>query len=222
MSFWNVLSSGVSLILICFPRMMESLWRATSRAPTNKLLHTRFSSWQETVSFAPMMDFTNKHQRTFQRLITKSSMLYTEMVTCNAIAHSPDAERLMRADFDIEHPLTLQLGGSSVSMMKEATVKAFKYGYKHINLNCGCPSPKVAGSGNFGVSLMHYPTQVADMCAAIADITQIPATVKCRIGVDNNDSYEELVAFVSKVCEQGAVYHFIIHARKALLNFSPG
>jgi tRNA-dihydrouridine synthase A len=169
------------------------------------------------------MDYTNRHQRYLQRLMSKHTVLYTEMVTTNALVRSGDPERFLHANLDVEDPVVLQLGGSDVEQMKEASKLAYAYGYKEINLNVGCPSPKVAGAGCFGAALMLNPSLVADLACAIGDAGGVPATIKCRIGVDDEDSYEQLVHFIRTVSERAGVKHFIVHARKAILNknFSP-
>lgn len=145
------------------------------------------------------------------------------MVTTNALVRSPDTLRFLQADFSIEDPVILQLGGSDPLQMKAAAKVAFDYGYKEININCGCPSEKVADAGCFGAALMLNPALVSELALSVSEITGVPATIKCRIGVDDNDSYEELVHFIKQVSEVGHVQHFIIHARKALLGkkFTP-
>ena len=126
----------------------------------------------------------------------------------------------------------MQLGGSDVGLMREAARLAVKYGYRHININCGCPSPKVAGAGNFGASLMRESALVRELSHAVSEVTGEPTTVKCRIGVDDEDNYEFISAFIEKVSGSSSssastspseVNHFIVHARKALLGgkFSP-
>lgn len=105
-------------------------------------------------SVAPMMDYTDKHQRTLQRMITKQSVLYTEMVTCNALVRSDNHLQFLDCQLDIENPIVLQLGGSDPSQMRNAAKMAYNYGYREININCGCPSEKVADNGLFGAALM--------------------------------------------------------------------
>jgi tRNA-dihydrouridine synthase A len=122
-------------------------------------------------------------------------------------------------DFPVaQHPLVLQLGGSDPASLAAAARTASRYGYDELNLNCGCPSPKVAGAGCFGAALMTSPERVAHAVAAMADASGLPVTVKCRTGVDDADSYSELCAFVEAVSARGGVRHVIVHARKALLN----
>lgn len=176
--------------------------------------------WPHRFSIAPMMDYTDRHQRYFQRLITNKAALYTEMVTCWALAHNQDnVDRFLRANFNHEDPLVLQLGGSDPVHMKTSMKIAVDFGYKEININCGCPSERVAGSGGFGAYLMREVALVAEMVEAMASVaSNVPITIKCRIGVDNNDSYEELAEFIRKLSTQTNIQHFIIHARKAILN----
>ena len=178
---------------------------------------------QHRLSVAPMMEYTDKHQRTLMRLMTKEAVLYTEMVVANAVIRSNYRESLIEANFDVEEPVVLQLGGSCPQQMYDATKLAMDYGYKQFNINCGCPSDKVAGSGSFGAALMLQPKLVSELAGAVKDAAGKPASIKCRIGVNDDDSYEQLVAFIEHVSKSGGVQHFIIHARKAVLNkgFSP-
>lgn len=179
---------------------------------------------QHKFSIAPMMEYTDRHMRTLQRLMSSEAVLYTEMVTTNALVRNfQDTRRFLGWDYQIEEPLVLQLGGSDPQQMKIASKIASSEGYNQININCGCPSDKVAGAGCFGASLMLKPDLVAELSLAVGESTGRPATIKCRIGVDDNDSYEQLVNFVRTVHEVGKVNHFIVHARKALLGgkFSP-
>jgi tRNA-dihydrouridine synthase A len=117
-----------------------------------------------------------------------------------------------------QHPIVLQIGGSNLDNLAKATELANAYSYDEINLNCGCPSGKVAGHGCFGARLMFDPEFVGDAMSAIAANCNVPVSVKCRIGVDDRDSYEELCEFVDKVVSKSPTRHFIIHARKALLS----
>lgn len=174
-------------------------------------------------SVAPMMEYTDAHQRKMIRLLTARSVLYTEMVTANALVRTDNQERFLEADFAKEDPVVLQLGGGDPQMMQDATKIAFDYGYRDFNINCGCPSEKVAGAGCFGAALMLNPDLVAEMATSMSTVSGKPTTVKCRIGVNDDDSYEQLCEFIEKVSTRGNVDHFIIHARKALLGgkFSP-
>ncbi len=165
------------------------------------------------LSVAPMMDWTDRHCRHFHRLMTKHAMLYTEMVTAPAVLHGP-RERLLGYS-PSEHPIALQLGGSDPAELAQAVRMAAPYGYDEINLNVGCPSDRVQ-SGCFGAVLMERPLLVADCAAAMMAETTSPITVKCRIGVDDQDPEQVLPDFLEKVSRAG-VTHFIIHARKAWL-----
>ena len=170
---------------------------------------------------APMMDYTDAHFRYFFRLLSKRSMLYTEMVTANALVHSQNPDRFLQGVDDDN--LVLQLGGSCPIMMKKAAQIAYNKGFRNFNINCGCPSSKVAGSGQFGARLMQNPIIVKEMADAISQVSGKSTSIKCRIGIDNEDQYEFLHNFVEIVSAGGGdggnnpVDHFIIHARKAIL-----
>lgn len=161
-----------------------------------------------------MMDCTDRHDRYFLRLIAPNVLLYTEMVTTNALIHG-DYRRLLAYD-NIEHPIALQLGGSDPSALAQCARLGEEFGYDEINLNVGCPSDRVK-SGRFGACLMLEPVLVAECIAAMSAVVNIPVTVKCRIGVDHHDSYEQLISFVETIARTGCNV-FIIHARKAWLN----
>ena len=164
-------------------------------------------------SVAPMMDWTDRHDRFFLRLLSRRARLYTEMVTANAIRFG---ERAKLLDFNAEeHPLALQLGGSEPDALAEAAKIGEDWGYDEINLNVGCPSDRVQ-SGSFGACLMQEPDLVADCMAAMRDAVTIPVTVKSRIGVDDQDPEDALFMLVEK-CKSAGVTHFIVHARKAWL-----
>ncbi|MEW7980430.1 MAG: tRNA dihydrouridine(20/20a) synthase DusA [Candidatus Sedimenticola endophacoides] len=165
------------------------------------------------LSIAPMLDWTDRHCRFFLRLITRHTLLYTEMVTTGALLHGDRARFL---DFDpAEHPLALQLGGSEPVELAACARLGQAWGYDEINLNVGCPSDKVQ-SGRFGACLMATPALVADCVAAMRDAVGIEVTVKHRIGIDDRDSYGELCDFVGRVAQAGT-RTFIVHARKAWL-----
>jgi len=163
---------------------------------------------------APMMEWTDRHCRYFLRLLSRRALLYTEMVTSAAIVHG-DRARLL--DFDAaEHPVALQLGGSDPRELAESARIGAQWGYDEINLNVGCPSDRVQ-SGRFGACLMAEPQLVAECVAAMRAAVRVPVTVKCRIGIDNRDSWEELREFVRLVSEAGS-RTVIVHARKAWLS----
>ena len=162
---------------------------------------------------APMMDRTDRHCRYFHRLLTKRSLLYTEMLHANAVLKG-DTEKLLNHHAD-EHPLALQLGGSDPSALAEASSISEKFGYSEVNLNVGCPSSKVQ-KGRFGAVLMKEPKLVAKCIRQMKNATTIPITVKCRIGVDDMDENIHLDNFINEVSSAGC-NTFIIHARKAWL-----
>lgn len=165
------------------------------------------------LSIAPMMDWTDKHNRFLTRLIAPHFLLYTEMINALAIRHG-DRGKLLSFDAR-ESPVALQLGGSDPLVLAEAAKIGQDYGYAEINLNVGCPSPRVS-AGRFGACLMKEPDLVADCMAAIKAAVTIPVTVKCRIGVDEEDSEAHLHHFIQTIKNTG-VDTFIIHARKAWL-----
>ncbi|KAK9169333.1 hypothetical protein Syun_001473 [Stephania yunnanensis] len=143
-------------------------------------------------SVAPMMDWTDNHYRTLARLISKHAWLYTEMVVAETIVHKQDnLDRFLSFPRE-QHPIALQIGGSNLNNLSKAAALANSYNYDAINLNCGCPSGKVAGHGCFGARLMLNPKFVAEAMSAIAENCDAPVSVKCRIGVDDHDSYSEL------------------------------
>lgn len=162
---------------------------------------------------APMLDCTDRHERYFLRLISKRARLYTEMINCGALIHG-DREGFLRYDSS-EHPLALQLGGSDPAQLSQCTRFAEERGYDEVNLNVGCPSDRVQ-AGRFGACLMKEPHSVAENIDAMRQSNNIEVTVKCRIGVDDFDSYEWLHGFIETVSKAGC-NTFIIHARKAWL-----
>ena len=165
------------------------------------------------LSVAPMMDWTDRHCRGFHRLMSRRALLYTEMVTAPAIIHG-DRARLL--DYGAaEHPLALQLGGSDPDELRAATQIAADWGYDEINLNIGCPSDRVQ-SGCFGAVLMKSPALVADCVAAMIAASPVEVTVKCRIGVDDQNPAEVLPQFIATMRDAG-VRRIAIHARKAWL-----
>ena len=140
---------------------------------------------QHRFSVAPMMEYTDTHQRKLMRMLTKKSVLYTEMVTANALLRGDDIVRFLEADFAIEEPVVMQLGGSDPDQIYKASKIVSDYGYKQININCGCPSEKVAGAGCFGAALMLNPDLVSELCKSVYTATGSSATIKCRIGMDS-------------------------------------
>lgn len=165
------------------------------------------------LSVAPMMDWTDRHDRFFLRLITHHTRLYTEMITTGALIHG-DRDRLLRFDA-AEHPVALQVGGSVPDAMARAAELAEAWGYDEVNINVGCPSDRVQ-SGRFGACLMAEPATVAACVAAMRRATALPVTVKCRIGIDDQQGYAPFRRFIDTVAEAGCGT-FIVHARKAWL-----
>lgn len=165
-------------------------------------------------SIAPMLDWTDRHCRYFHRLLSKETLLYTEMVTTGAIIHGKGN---YLAYSEEEHPVALQLGGSDPAALAHCAKLAEQRGYDEINLNVGCPSDRVQ-NGMFGACLMGQATLVADCIKAMRDVVSIPVTVKTRIGIDDQDSYEFLCDFISTVAGRGECDMFTIHARKAWLS----
>ncbi len=169
------------------------------------------SPWRLCV--APMMDWTDRHCRWFHRQLSRHARLYTEMVHAQAVLRG-DRERLLGFDA-VEHPVALQLGGSEPGLLAQAALIGADWGYDEINLNVGCPSERVQ-TGSFGACLMREPALVADCVAAMRAVVAVPVTVKCRIGVDDQDDDADLFRFVDTVAAAGCTT-FIVHARKAWL-----
>ncbi len=163
---------------------------------------------------APMMDWTDRHCRYFLRLLSRHTLLYTEMVTTGALLHG-DTQRFLRHD-PAEHPVAIQLGGSDPADLAACSRMAEKAGYDEVNLNVGCPSDRVQ-QGKIGACLMAEPELVAACVSAMQEAVDIPVTVKSRIGIDELDSYDFLVDFVGTLAEAGTRC-FILHARKAILS----
>ncbi|WP_279578283.1 tRNA dihydrouridine(20/20a) synthase DusA [Methylobacterium sp. J-078] len=169
------------------------------------------SPWR--LSIAPMMDWTDRYCRAFHRTLSRRARLYTEMVTTGAVIHGPRDRLLGFAD--IEHPVAVQLGGSNPADLAEAARIAEGYGYDEVNLNVGCPSDRVQ-DGRFGACLMREPAVVAACVAAMKAAVSVPVTVKCRIGVDDQDTEQALDALTDAVIAAG-VDGLVVHARKAWL-----
>jgi len=170
------------------------------------------------ISVAPMMDCTDRHERFFLRLISKNTLLYTEMIVDEAINRG-DKKKLLEFNIN-EKPVALQLGGSSPKLLKEATKVGEDFGYDEINLNLGCPSRKVE-KNRFGACLIKEPKLVADCLTTMQSATKLPVTIKTRIGYDNVEDYENLYRFIS-ILKLTGIKTFIIHARKAMLGkFTP-
>ncbi len=163
---------------------------------------------------APMMELSDRHFRYLARLLSQHSLLYTEMLTCKAIIHG-DRHYLLDTDAR-DNPLVLQLGGNDPAEMAEAALIGEQWGYDEINMNVGCPSDRVS-SGRFGACLMAEPATVAACVVAMQAAVKVPVSVKCRLGIDRDDSYEVVEQFVEQVSDAGC-QHFIVHARKAWLD----
>lgn len=175
--------------------------------------NTRKKRIDRQFSVAPMLDWTDQHCRYFHSLLTSKAWLYTEMVTTGAILHG-DKQRFLTEN-KAENPISYQLGGSNPIDLARCAQMIEDAGYNEVNLNIGCPSDRVQ-SGRFGACLMAEPSLVADCVQAMQRLVSIPVTVKSRIGIDDNDSYQELTNFISTVATAGC-NTFIIHARKAWL-----
>ncbi|MBE0507323.1 MAG: tRNA dihydrouridine(20/20a) synthase DusA [Marinospirillum sp.] len=185
-----------------------------------KLVNTRYSKglWNGQLyprfSLAPMLDVTDRHFRYFLRLLSHKTLMYTEMVTTGAILHGKDPERFL--DFSAEEqPIALQLGGSNPEDLARCTEKATQWGYDEINLNVGCPSDRVQNN-MIGACLMAHPDRVSQCLQAMQATTHLPITIKCRIGIDDQDEDADLEAFVLQLKQAGCGI-FILHARKAWL-----
>ena len=179
-----------------------------STSPNPLLAHER---WR--LSVAPMMDWTDRHCRYFHRLLSRKTLLYTEMVTTGALVHGDVPRHL---DFNgEEHLVALQLGGSEPAELAQCAKLGEQWGYDEINLNCGCPSERVQ-RGSFGACLMAEPALVADCIKAMVDVVSVPVTVKHRIGIDKTEDYGFVRDFVGQVSEAGCPV-FIVHARNAWL-----
>lgn len=162
---------------------------------------------------APMMDWSDRHCRYFWRLLSRRARLYTEMVTTGALLYG-DAPRFLQFNAE-EHPVALQLGGSNPADLMRCAQLAEQWGYDEVNLNCGCPSDRVQ-NGRIGACLMAEAKLVGECIQAMQQVVQIPVTVKIRIGIDHQDSFEHLQEFVATVSQAGCDV-FIVHARKAWL-----
>tara|TARA_Y100001968_G_C19330910_1_gene704228 strand:- start:195 stop:1199 length:1005 start_codon:yes stop_codon:yes gene_type:complete len=175
----------------------------------SKLIHKSYR-----FSVAPMMDYTDRHYRVIMRQISKKALLYTEMIAAQALFHTKNINYLL--DFDeIEHPIALQVGGDNPQQLALASELAKEWGYDEINLNVGCPSPRVQ-SGNFGACMMKDPDLVAKCIESMVKASDLPVTIKHRTGIDNLDNKKTLLNFVDNTASAGAK-RFSIHARKAWL-----
>jgi tRNA-dihydrouridine synthase A len=194
----------------------EMSCRKILKLPNNYMIQPQKYSPPATYPFsvAPMLDWTDRHCRYFHRILSKHALLYTEMVTTGALIFG-DRERFLAFDAS-ENPVAYQLGGSNPKDLALCAKMVEDHGYAELNLNVGCPSDRVQ-NGSFGACLMAKPELVAECIAAMKAEVDIPVTVKCRIGIDDQDSYEELLHFVSTIASAGC-QTFIVHARKAWLS----
>lgn len=176
-------------------------------------IENKVTSLDPRLSVAPMLDCTDRHARYLLRLISRHALLYTEMVVDQALIHG-DPSRFLAFD-QSEHPVVLQLGGSEPALLARAARMGADYGYDQINLNLGCPSERVK-AGRFGASLMAEPQRVADILAAMQQAVEVEVTLKCRIGIDELDSWDYFASFVETAAAAGCTT-FIVHARKAWL-----
>ncbi|WP_097022427.1 tRNA dihydrouridine(20/20a) synthase DusA [Chromohalobacter canadensis] len=183
-------------------------------ATTSMNTGTKRRKLDRTFSVAPMMDWTTRDYRAFARTLTREALLYTEMVTTGAILHGSPRERFLGFS-DVEHPVALQLGGSDPAALAECAAIAAAWGYDEVNLNVGCPSDRVQNN-LIGACLMEHPAKVAAAVRAMQAVVSIPVTVKCRIGVDEQDEDADLARFIGTVADAGCEV-FIVHARKAWL-----
>src|SRR5687768_9526366 len=165
------------------------------------------------LSVAPMMDWTDSHCRAFHRALAPHARLYTEMVHANAVIHG-DRAKLLAMD-PAEHPVALQLGGSDPELLAQAARIGAEAGFDEVNLNCGCPSDRVQ-AGRFGACLMREPALVAESVAAMIGECDVPVTVKCRLGVDDDHDWDHFLYFIDSIADAGCRM-FVIHARNAWL-----
>ena len=200
------------------PRIMSALRPPEASGHSLESRETSRDDGVARLSVAPMMDWTDTHCRVFHRILAPSARLYTEMVHANAVIHG-DRARLLAMDRS-EHPVALQLGGSEPALLAQAAAIAAVHGFDEVNLNCGCPSDRVQ-AGRFGACLMREPALVADCVAAMVAAVEgsraaVPVTVKCRLGVDDDDDWDRFRGFVDQVAAAGAGT-LVVHARNAWL-----
>ena len=177
-------------------------------------------SFSEIISIAPMLDWTDRHYRYMMRLITKHTTLYTEMIACPALILGKNKNLLLDYNPE-EHPLILQVGGSEPKLMAQCAKMAYEWGYEGVNINAGCPSPRVQ-SGKFGAILLKTPEVISDCVAEMAAATPLPISVKTRISLSDvgGDGFQELFSLTDSLQKAGCK-HLIVHARKAKLNWRP-
>ena len=193
--------------------IQAAVYRTTRLYPNANLLD---KTLLHRISIAPMMEYTNTHFRFFIRLLSRNCTLWTEMLHCGALAHNESLAKKELTFNKIEHPVICQVGGSDIPQLQKAAIRAEQAGFDEINLNCGCPSPRVT-AGSFGCCLMKTPEDVSSYIRAMKEVVSIPVHVKCRIGVDNIDDYDSLKRFIEEVRDNADCTQFVIHARKAFL-----
>jgi len=209
---WNVTFNNEFMIMLSKQRTVKRYLAALPK----------LSSHRTVFHVAPMMDYTDHHQRHLMRIISRRAVLYTEMVTSGAVNRNwTNIDPFQYSDTLLEdHDRTvIQLGGSCPKDMGEAAKIAHSYGYKHININAGCPSSRVA-SGSFGACLMLEPELLVEVCQRITEETGIIPSMKCRIGVNDDYEYERLCDFVHKLSHGANLTEYVVHARMAILNKS--
>lgn len=172
---------------------------------------------REYFAVAPMVDVSDKYFRYFMRLLSKHAFLYTEMLNEHAIIHACQGRERLLSFSPNQHPVVCQLGGNDPIKMGQAAKIVEEFGFDEVNVNCGCPSNKTR-DGCFGAVLMFDAELVARIVTEMRKNTTIPVTVKCRLGVDDKDNWDDVVNFIKIVSEKGGVTKFIIHARKAFLH----
>lgn len=177
---------------------------------------TKKVTQRELFAIAPMVDISDRHFRYFMRLLSKRCFLYTEMLNEHAILYASKGRDSLLSFSPNQHPVVCQIGGNSPEKMALAAKIVEDYGYDEVNVNCGCPSNKTR-DGCFGAVLMFKPKLVAEITREMNRAVNIPVTVKCRLGVDDLDKYEDVKEFIRTVSQEGGVSKFIIHARKCFL-----
>ncbi|KAJ8907144.1 hypothetical protein NDN08_003626 [Rhodosorus marinus] len=215
------MESSSSRIVGCYGFVSVYRGTLTRRGRTMVMNRRMEGEFADKFSVAPMMDVTDLHFNTFARSISKHATLWSEMLVDSTAIYNPErTERFFKLGEDLRvGPTVLQLGGSDPNKLAQAASYVQDFGYDEINLNCGCPSDRVSGKGCFGAALMKTPDLVADITARMSAAVRgtVPISVKCRIGVDDLDSYESLRHFIMTVSSKGDVKRFVIHARKAIL-----
>jgi len=202
-------AGGRAVVLPVFPTPSAEFLAARAPMP-------EFGKGRPVISVAPMVDVTDRHYRYLLRLISKHTLLYTPMIVDNALQRAPHAHALYTEHRAMEHPVVAQLGGNEAESMARAAKILEAQGFQAVNINVGCPAPSAIGHA-YGACLMSDPT-FPRVCRAMVDAVRVPVTVKCRIGLNKDESWEFFEAFIRRCYTEGGIRHFVIHARKALLN----